>query len=65
MLSLKDFKLAKEKNSIDFGKLDEVLLQIDLDGDGKIDFQEFLTAAYDLKKVFTKDNISIAFKLFD
>jgi len=38
MLTLKDFKIAKEKNLIDFGKLEEVVLQIDLDGDGKIDF---------------------------
>jgi len=38
MLTLKDFKIAKEKNLIDFGKLEEVIEQIDLDGDGKIDF---------------------------
>lgn len=44
---------------------DEVLLSMDTDGDGRIDFTEFITAAYDKKKLLCKDNLKIAFKMFD
>ena len=39
--------------------------RIDLDCDGKINFEEFYTAAVDHKKVVTKENIQAAFNLFD
>ena len=43
----------------------EVLKNCDLDGDGKIDFSEFYTAAIDHQKVLTKENIEYAFRTFD
>ena len=42
-----------------------MLIKLDLDGSGKIDFEEFLVAATDHKKLFTKESIQIAFNLFD
>ena len=36
-----------------------------MDGDGKIDYQEWLAAAFDHKKLFTKENLTKAFKIFD
>jgi Ca2+-binding EF-hand superfamily protein len=43
------------KGSIKLGKKwEDVLINCDLDGDGKIDFQEFYTAAVDHQKIITK-----------
>ena len=39
--------------------------QCDLDGNGKIDFQEFVTAAIDHQKLVTSENIKMAFNAFD
>jgi len=38
---------------------------MDQDGDGKIDFDEFVTATFDRKKLLSKDNIKKAFDMFD
>lgn len=38
---------------------------MDTNGDGKIDFTEFVSAVFDRKKILNKSNIEIAFKLFD
>ena len=38
---------------------------MDLDGDGTIDFQEFITAATDHQKILTEENIKYAFNTFD
>jgi calcium-dependent protein kinase len=43
----------------------ETLDNIDLDGDGTIDFDEFFVAAIDHHKVITKENLKIAFDVFD
>lgn len=42
-----------------------IITKCDLDGDGKIDFQEFFTAAVDHQKLMTKENIQLAFNTFD
>lgn len=42
-----------------------MLDNIDLDGDGMVDFHEFMTAAVDYKKIMTQKNLEAAFKLFD
>ena len=38
---------------------------MDQDGNGKIDFSEFVAAAYDRSKLLNSENIKIAFNLFD
>lgn len=37
----------------------------DLDGDGKIDYIEFIQAAIDHKSLLNKQNIRTIFKMFD
>lgn len=44
---------------------DEVLLSMDTDGNGRIDFTEFITAAYDRRKLLCRENLKIAFEMFD
>ena len=39
--------------------------KIDLDGDGKLDFHEFMAGAVDHQKLLTKQNLQYMFKLFD
>ena len=39
--------------------------KVDLDGDGKIDFHEFIAGAVDHHKMLTKANLKFAFNLFD
>jgi calcium-dependent protein kinase len=38
---------------------------VDLDGDGKIDYAEFIQAAIDHKHLLNKQNLEIAFNMFD
>jgi Ca2+-binding EF-hand superfamily protein len=42
-----------------------ILETIDLDNDGRIDFNDFFTAAMDPGKVFTDQNIEKVFKMID
>ena len=37
----------------------------DLDGDGRIDYHEFITAAFDHKNLATEKNLENAFNLLD
>lgn len=56
----------KVKGAIKLGdKWDDIMKNCDLDGDGKIDFQEFYTAAVNHQKIITKENIKYAFDCFD
>lgn len=43
----------------------EILESIDANGDGNIDFTEFISAAYNRQKLLNAENIEIAFNLFD
>lgn len=43
----------------------EILQKIDLDGDGKIDYHEFVQAAIDHRSLLNKDNIKAMFNLMD
>lgn len=43
----------------------EVLQSMDADGNGKVDFTEFIAAAYNKQKLLSDDNLKIAFKMFD
>ena len=67
-LSLQEIEAAQgklKKLGIKLGKYQYIMKQCDLDGDGKIDFHEFFTAAVDHKKVLTKQNLTAAFQIFD
>jgi calcium-dependent protein kinase len=43
----------------------EVLQSMDVDGNGKIDFTEFIAAAYNKQKLLNEENLHTAFKIFD
>lgn len=38
---------------------------IDTDGDGRIDYTEFVAAAFDRQMLLSKENLRVAFKIFD
>lgn len=38
---------------------------MDADGDGEIDFTEFISAAFDKRALLTQENLDAAFKTFD
>ena len=42
-----------------------MLRSADLDGDGRLDFSEFLTAAYPKNLLLTHDNLIRVFKMLD
>jgi len=44
---------------------DHVMKSCDLDGDGKIDYLEFIQAAIDHKALLNKENILSIFNMFD
>lgn len=43
----------------------ESLQKLDLDGDGTINYSEFLAASINQEKLMSSENIKIAFQLFD
>mmetsp|Transcript_27300 Transcript_27300/g.19722 ORF Transcript_27300/g.19722 Transcript_27300/m.19722 type:complete len:141 (-) Transcript_27300:204-626(-) len=49
----------------DVSDFEEVMLSIDADGSGEIDYQEFITAASNKSKLINKQNLDLAFKVFD
>ena len=44
---------------------EDLLKAMDVDGDGEIDFTEFVSAAFDKRSLLTKENLDAAFKTFD
>ena len=44
---------------------DEIMKQCDLNGDGKIDYMEFIQASIDHRALLNQENIKIAFDIFD
>ena len=44
---------------------EELVEQLDINGDGKIDYQEFITAAVNRAKLINDQNLEMAFKMFD
>ena len=46
-------------------EVNRVMKVIDVDGNGFIEFEEFLRAGLDKDKILTEDNLKVAFKLFD
>lgn len=49
----------------DLSDFEEVMQSIDVDGSGEIDYQEFITAASNKTKLINKQNLELAFKVFD
>ena len=49
---------------IDEDDWDKMVNAMDTDGDGKIDYTEFITAAYNREMLLSKENLDIAFKMF-
>jgi calcium-dependent protein kinase len=45
--------------------VDEIIANLDQDGDGNIDYTEFLISCYDLQKSISVQQLEIAFKMFD
>lgn len=54
-----NFNVEKEED------WDAILDAMDTNGDGQIDFNEFLAAAYDRKKLLSDKNVRVAFDIFD
>jgi calcium-dependent protein kinase len=46
-------------------EVDRVMKIIDVDGNGFIEYEEFLRASLDKNKILTQENVQIVFKLFD
>lgn len=44
---------------------DQILTSMDTNGDGQVDFNEFLAATYDRKKLVSQKNIKAVFDMFD
>ena len=42
-----------------------MIAAMDTDGDGKIDYTEFITAAFNREILLSKSNLDVAFKIFD
>lgn len=70
LISYEELKKALMQNTEEFANTseddwEEILVTMDANGDGKIDFPEFVAAAYDRQKLLNKKNIKIAFAMFD
>ena len=46
-------------------EVDRVMKIIDVDGNGFIEYEEFLRASLDKNKILTPENVKIVFQLFD
>ena len=46
-------------------EVDRIFDEVDVDGNGCIDFSEFVTVTVDKKKLLTKNRLKTAFGLFD
>ena len=50
---------------IDQEDWDKIIGAMDTDGDGKIDYTEFITAAFNRELLLSQQNLNAAFKIFD
>ena len=57
-----DWDFAEECGNI---KVKDLLKSLDFDGDGRMDFNEFLTAAINPKVILTTNNIDAVFNHLD
>jgi len=68
-LSIEELRagLAQPMGSFYYKNADweEILLSIDSNNDGKVDFSEFVSAAYNRSTLINQKNLQIAFNIFD
>ena len=57
-------KMAETKDDLE-KEVDRVMKIIDVDGNGFIEYEEFLRASLDKNKILTPENVKIVFQLFD
>ena len=57
-------KMAETKEDLE-KEVDRVMKIIDVDGNGFIEYEEFLRASLDKNKILTPENVKIVFQLFD
>ena len=69
LLSIEDLKVGLRQpigsfyyKNIDW---DDILISIDSNNDGFVDFSEFVSAAFNRQKLINKENLQTAFKIFD
>ena len=55
----------KTYGSVDEAEIDNMIQSIDLDGNGVIDYNEFLTCAMNKEKILKNENLELCFKAFD
>lgn len=65
LFAAKELSTFRFKDKGENIKWNDVFENIDLDGDGKLDFNEFIAGAVDHSKMLTKKNLQYMFKLFD
>ena len=58
-------KATQIMGSLEDDEWDEILKAMDTNGDGKIDFNEFVAATFDRKKLISQANIKAVFDMFD
>ena len=51
--------------NIDESELLDMVKKVDLNNDGVIDYQEFITAAFDREQTLSQENLDKTFKTFD
>ena len=66
-LSKSEFEYAFKEAGIEMkkGQLDKMMKSIDFDGNGFIEYEEFIRVALPKEKLFTEKNLRIAFDMFD
>ena len=59
------FELLQDSTKENEDCYQQVMKKCDLDGDGKIDYAEFIQATIEHKALLNEENIRLAFKMFD
>ena len=65
MLSMQEIKQAFKDSSMNADDVDRIFRTLDTNGDGLINYSEFLAATVDKKKALTMQNLQFAFHHFD
>ena len=55
----------KAYGTVDENEIENMIQSIDLDGNGVIDYNEFLTCSINKDKILRKENLELCFKAFD
>lgn len=64
-LSTEELKTGFTSAGFDLNDINSIISYCDGDGNGQIDYTEFLTATMNWKKVLTKEKLEIVFNAFD